>query len=225
MPGPMAYARERLSYAKPAEVPRLALRAMWLPLRHRIWSRTELRVYCAYAERIRSLPNLRALRVDSSEDLDRYERTDFHGQMPKDEFLRTAQERLANGCHVYTLVENGRLIHYGWLQERQVEAKDPKVGITFYPPANSALTWDSYTHPAARDRGLFQSSLCQRLHEAVERTGAKRVYSYVFGTNPASWRVIQKIYEHEGTLVREIRLGRVRRYVVANVTPFYYRLA
>ena len=225
MLGPMAYARERLSYARPAEIPRLLLRAVWLPLRDSIWSRTELRVYCFSAERIRALPDPRTLRIDSSEDLACYERTDFHGQMPKDEFLRTAQERLANGCHAYTFVENGRLLHYGWMQERQVEAKDPKVGITFYPQPGSALTWDHYTHPAARGRGLYRMSLCQSLHDAVERAGAKRVYAYVFGTNTASWRVAEKIFRQEGTLVREVRLGKVTRYVVANVTPFDYRLA
>ena len=66
--------------------------------------------------------------------------------------------------------------------------------------------------------------LYDSLHDAVELAHAKRIYGYVFSHNLASARSCEKVgFQHAGSLVREVRLGRVRRYAVPHQQPFEVR--
>jgi RimJ/RimL family protein N-acetyltransferase len=225
----VAYARERLQYADRRELPRLLVKFVADGLGSRIWKRTELRVYVCSAERARAMPKVTRFRRDCWHDLECYERSAFHDQLGKDEFLRVAERRLQTRQHVYTLAEGGALLHYAWLAERQDFAPDAnipdvKLGLAFLPPEGSALVWDFFTHPHARGRGLMQQSLCQSVRDAVELAGAQRVYGYVFSHNLASARAVEKVgFQHAGSLFRDVRLGRVRRYAVPRMEPFEVR--
>jgi RimJ/RimL family protein N-acetyltransferase len=191
------------------------LALVWRGVKNRLWYTRELRVYCFTAERIAVLPQPTLLRRDCFADLAFYERTEAE-QLPPDEYRAVARTRMARGEHLYTLVEADKLLHYGWLIERQTRGEDAALGQVFFPPPDSAVLTDYFTHPAARGRGLYYQSLCQVLHDARTLAHARQAYIYVFGHNRPSRHVIEKVgFEYVGSLCKERRLFVTRRYGVA----------
>ena len=82
-------------------------------------------------------------------------------------FLRSALQRLEQGSHCYTRVENGLLLHHGWLVERQAKSHFTEVDATFEYPPGSAVLYDFYSDPDARGRGLYQAALRQMTADAA----------------------------------------------------------
>jgi GNAT superfamily N-acetyltransferase len=187
-------------------------------LRRRIWYRRELRIYSCPADRIDALPRPARLRRDHLDDLNCYRPTDS-SQMPLDRYLTTAKQRLSAGHHLYTCVEHGLLLHYGWLIDRQERGEDAELGQVFFPPPDSAALYDYFTHPAARGRGLYFDALCQVLHDARDLAGARQAYIYIYSDNAASTHVAEKIgFEYVGSLVATRRFF-VRRRVARSARP------
>jgi RimJ/RimL family protein N-acetyltransferase len=184
----------------------------------RVWRRAELCVYRYPAERVSGLPNPRRMTRDRWEDLELFERTSRHFQTGRDEFLASVSLRRTQDHHLYTYVDGGRLLHYGWLIPRQSEGRDDRVGMKLYPEPDSAVLYDFYTHPDARGQGLYTQSLQQMLHDAVALEGAAQVYIYANDDNTPSRRVIEKVgFDYIGGLVREQRLWAVRRYATGTL--------
>jgi len=197
----------------PSAFARRALRGM----KARVWKRSELRVYGLDAARIESLPNPGLMTRDSFEDLECYEQTD-RGQFTRDELIGVARGRAGLGHHLYTRVESGVLVHYGWLIDRQERGEDAALGLVFFPPPRSAALYDYFTHPSARGRGLYRDALFQILHDARDLARAEHAYIYVYDDNPASWRVVERVgFRHEGSLVKERRLFSVKRYATGRI--------
>jgi CelD/BcsL family acetyltransferase involved in cellulose biosynthesis/GNAT superfamily N-acetyltransferase len=161
-------------------------------LKKRLWNTGEMRIYVMDFEAVSRLPKPQVMRRDSIQDLLCYEPIEGW-QLPKDEFLRRAAAGLENGDHIYTYAEDGRLLHYGWLVERQVESVLSEVGQTSYLLPDSAVLADFYTHPFARGRGLYQKSLPQMLHDAKAIPGTQRIYIGVMADNGPSRHVIEKL--------------------------------
>ena len=57
-----------------------------------------------------------------------------------------AVERRAQGFHLYSYVEGGCLLHYGWLIERQTRGEDGWVDQVYFPPPDTAVLFDHFTH-------------------------------------------------------------------------------
>lgn len=167
-------------------------------LKKRLWNTGEMRIYVMDSGGVLRLPKPQAMKRDCVEDLLCYEPAEGW-QPPKDEFLRRAAAGLENGDHIYTYAEGGRLLHYGWLVERQVESFLAEVGQASYLLPDSAVLADFYTHPLARGRGLYQKSLPQMLHDAEAIPGTQRIYIGVMADNGPSRHVIEKlgfVYQH-----------------------------
>jgi RimJ/RimL family protein N-acetyltransferase len=142
-------------------------------------------------------------------------------QLTPDAYRAAAERRLAQGEHLYTLVGDGRLLHYAWLQTYHTLGEDTAVGQAFFPPPDSSALYDHYTHPSARGQGLFFQALCQLLHDVSALAKAKQAYIYVYGDNDPSRRVIEKIgFRYVGSLIEDRRLLNVRRYAVSAGGPF-----
>jgi hypothetical protein len=111
--------RHRVAHLRPATLPlRLARR-----LRRAAWNDVELRIY--RFPRGTAVTHHEAVPIarDRLEDLACY--APAEGWQPAaDAFLRTASERLENGEHCYTRVEDGVLAHYGWLVDRGPQGVD-----------------------------------------------------------------------------------------------------
>lgn len=180
--------RHKLARTKFSRLPQKVVRT----LGKRLWDTGEMRIYAMDAEAVARLPHPREMKRDCLEDLLAYQPAEAW-QPPRDEFLRHAAEGLENGAHVYTYAEGGRLLHYGWLIERQTESFLSEVGQTNYLPPDAAVLADFYSHPLARGRGLYQKSLSQMLHEAAAIRGTRHIYIGVMANNGPSRHVIEKL--------------------------------
>jgi RimJ/RimL family protein N-acetyltransferase len=159
-----------------------------------VWSTREFRIYVISAEEVGSLENPKLMCRDDLSALRAFEASERW--LPKEAFLAAAQSRLQEGHHIYTRVEGGRLIHYGWLIERVEQARITEVNQQLVFPAGSASLYDFYTHPAARGHGLYQASLRQMLHDAAAVPGTRRIFIGVLADNKPSRHVIEKLGFH-----------------------------
>jgi len=185
-------------------------KAVW----NRVWYRRELRVYCYPLADLSGLPHPTILERDCFDDLRYYERATKEQQTPH-VYRKQALERMAQGFHLYTLVEYGRLLHYAWLIERQTRGEDAWVDQVYFPPPETAVLFDHFTHPSARGRGLYFQALCQLLHDAHDIAQARQAYVTVFGNNGPSRHVIERVgFHYEGSLCKERKLFRSRRYSI-----------
>jgi RimJ/RimL family protein N-acetyltransferase len=193
---------------------------LWLAARRHVWYRCEKRIYVYEADRIFSLPHYDRLRRDEVSDLQYYEQT-ASWQLSPDVYRATARRRLAQGEHLYTLVDGKRLLHYAWLQTSHTRGEDTAVGQAFFPPPDSSALYDHYTHPSARGQGLFFQALCQVLHDVPAVAKTKRAYIYVYGDNRPSRHVIEKVgFRYVGSLIEDRRLLSTRRYAVSGGGAF-----
>jgi RimJ/RimL family protein N-acetyltransferase len=182
---------------------------------NRVWYCRELRVYRYDLADLSQLRRPHIFQRDCLDDLRYYERSSKEQASPQD-YRKAAEERRGQGFHLYTFVQSGRLVHYGWLIERQTRGEDGWVDQVYFPPRETAVLFDHFTHPAARGRGLYSQALSTLLHDARDLARARYAYVTVFGCNGPSRHVIEKLgFQHEGSLYKEIRLLWSSRYAVA----------
>jgi CelD/BcsL family acetyltransferase involved in cellulose biosynthesis len=151
-----------------------------------------------------------AFSMDRPEDLLLY--TGSNRWCPRQALMATALERLREGEHCYTVVEDGVLLHYGWINPSARELHVTEVDRRIPLPEGSALVYDGYTEPGARGRGLHTRSLQYRVAECF-RLGARSVTTSALESNPVSVRNIQRVFGRPvGRVVQVRRLGRVRSW-------------
>ena len=183
--------------------------------RNRLWYGRELRIYRYPLEERPPLPFPTHFRRNCLDDLRYYEQSSSE-QRPPEAYRKLSVERMAQGFQLYTLVEGDRLLHYGWLIERQTRGEDGWVQQVYFPPPETAVLFDHFTHPVARGRGLYFQALCRLLHDARDVARARQAYVTVFASNGPSRHVIEKVgFRHEASLFKERRLLRSRRYAVS----------
>ena len=200
------------SSASPVSSPYHLLAFLAGALKRRVWYRRELRVYGYPLEDCPSLPRPVNFQRNRFDDLQYYERTDKYQPSP-DVYRQMALERKTQGFHLYTFVQERRLLHYGWLIERQTRGEDDWVQQAYFPPPDTSVLFDHFTHPSARGRGLYFQALCRLLHDARDLAGARHAYVTVFGSNAPSRHVIEKAgFQHQGSLYKERRLVWSARY-------------
>jgi RimJ/RimL family protein N-acetyltransferase len=183
-------------------------------MKRRVWYRRELRVYGYPLEGSPPLPRPAIFERNRFDDLEYYERTDKYQPTPE-VYRKMALERKTQGFHLYTFVQERRLLHYGWLIERQTRGEDDWVQQAYFPPPDTSVLFDHFTHPSARGKGLYFQALCRLLHDARDLAGARQAYVTVFGSNAPSRHVIEKVgFHHEGSLYKERKLFWSTRYSV-----------
>jgi CelD/BcsL family acetyltransferase involved in cellulose biosynthesis/predicted acetyltransferase len=200
--------RHRVAHLRPATLPlRLARR-----LRRAAWNDVELRIYRFPRGTAVTHPEAVPIARDRLEDLACY--TPAEGWQPAaDAFLRAASERLENGEHCYTRVEDGVLAHYGWLVDRPEPTCMDEVHKVWTLPAGAAVVYGFYTHPRFRGRGMYASALARMIRDAAAIPGLGEIYISVRADNGPSRRVIEKlgfVYHH--SFHERRRFGSVRRW-------------
>ncbi|HEV8536563.1 MAG TPA: GNAT family protein [Candidatus Limnocylindria bacterium] len=155
---------------------------------------------------------LRAVRTgsrwDALADFSRYTGSDWH--LSRAAIVAEARRRLAQGEHSFTVVEEGVLAHYHWLQLGQREITFPEIGASYAVPPGSAISYGAYTEPRLRGRGLHQLSARETVRTAFA-LGAERIFSGVLETNTPSRRAIEGAgYRPVARLVCVRRFGRRR---------------
>lgn len=201
-------ARHTLGHMRPAELPLKAVRR----LRRAAWHDVELRAYrFPRGAPVPGAPTVPIAR-DRFEDLVCYAPAE-RWQMPLTAFLRQAEERLANGDHCYTYVENGILVHYGWLADHRERTYMGEVHLSWTLPPGSAVVYDFYTHPRFRGRGMYASSLGRMIRDAAAIPGLGAVYICVLADNAPSRRVIERLgFVYDRSFYERRRLAGVRRW-------------
>lgn len=201
------------------------MRRLLRAARHRLHDRRELLVYCCTADEIRQLPSPAHCRRDAWDDLNHLDAWSY-ADCTRDQYLAILRARRQEGTHhLYSIVEDRTLVHYGWVTYPQLRAPDAALGLEFVPPEKSAALWDYFTHPKARGRGLYLRTLWQCLHDAVEIDGARQVFIYVYADNTISRHVIERAgFLYRGSLVRETTMGRTRRYATFDEEPLDVRV-
>lgn len=198
----------------------LGMRTVLQAVRNRLWYRREMCIYSCHAKNIPDLPQPQLFRRNCYEDLRYYEPSD-RWQMRIEEYRVESYKRLKLGYHLYTLVQDGTLAFYGWLAERQQRHEDPLLGQVWFPPFDSSVIFDCYTHQAMRGQGLYYQALCQMLHDALDRCRAEQVCIGSLADNLASRHVIEKIgFRYIGSMIKKGRLGMLRRYTLAVDSQF-----
>jgi CelD/BcsL family acetyltransferase involved in cellulose biosynthesis/RimJ/RimL family protein N-acetyltransferase len=190
---------------------RQTLRRTISRMMEQLWSRRELRIYAIRAERVRGAGAPRVVRRDALQDLLAFDSPP--GWSTREEFLSRALARLQKDHHVYTRVEDGRLVHYGWMAEAQERADLSEVGQQIALPPGAVVLYEYFTHPEARGRRLYQHSLRQMLEEAAAASEAEWIYIWVLADNAASRHVIEKAgFEYRGSAFQTAVMGRARRW-------------
>ena len=183
--------------------------------RKRLWTTMEMRIYSYDVERARQIDAPQLMNRDSLPDLMAYQPAEAY-QLRFSSFLSRVLVGLENGNHVYTRVEDGRLVHYGWLIERQEKSHISEVGHDFYLPPESSVLADFYSHPAARGKGLYQHSLRQMLHDAALIPGTKHIFIGVLADNVPSRHVIEKVgFDYRFSFFARTVGGKTKRWSTA----------
>jgi len=191
--------------------------------RGRLWETREMRIYTYDVAAARQLRVPQMMKRDSLSDLLAYRPAEAW-QPRLNRFLKSALEGLESGTHVYTYVADGRLLHYGWLIERQLKSFITEVGHDFYLPPDAAVLADFYTHLEARGRGLYRHSLSQMLHDAAMIPGTKHIFIAVLANNLPSRHVIEKVgFAYQFSFFTQQLGGKTRRW--SNAPPEFTRPA
>jgi len=187
------------------------LRGQMGKITQKLWSKRESRAYLHRPEDVSRLENPRRMSRDCVDDLLAFEPSEIW--QSHSGFLAESLRRLERGDHIYTLVENGRLVHFGWLSQCQQKATFPEVGQEIWFPPGTAVLYDFYTDPGARGRGLYRASLSQMLQDAAAGLGRQLIFIAVEADNHPSRHVIEKLgFSYAFSLFRTIKLGRLKRW-------------
>ncbi len=171
----------------------------------------EMRIYSYDAVKVPGCIDSEIIRCNALDDLLCFKPVDAwqSGQ----QFLSTSLHRIENGMRVYTAADNGCLLHYGWLIERQKNSYMSEVGQEFSFPPNSACLFDFFTCPHSRGRGLYTLSLRTMLQDAARISGTDKIFIAVLADNVPSRHVIEKVgFTYECSLFEQIHLGMARRW-------------
>jgi hypothetical protein len=139
----------------------------------------------------------RLMHRDAVEDLLLYERAES-SQPSRSEFLRTALDRFGRHCHFYSRIEDGRLVHWGWLAERTNASDLGNAAQAVAASSSSAWLFDCYTHPQYRDRGFLAGSLAQMLVDAIEVPDTQEVGICYLANDVSMRRTIETIIPEVG---------------------------
>lgn len=176
-------------------------------LRNCLWLTTEYRVYRMRLSGWTRPQDASHAQVDSLGDLVAFD--DTVAWETRAEFLNEASERLSRGESVYTVREDQRLLHYGWINPSQLRSKFSEVDYDYDYPNAGAVIYDFFTHPSARGRGLYQNTILQMLSDLAAAPAPQEwVYISVLARNAPSRHVIEKLgFEYVESVLRKTRFG------------------
>ncbi len=196
-----------------ARASRRPMRAVTSVLRQsksKLYHQAELRAYTMNRDRVPTSAEPGSASRDALADL--LEFVEAPGTPSRAVFFRTANARLEAGHHVYTRVQNGRLVHWGWLAENQEKGFMDEVHQELVYPPGSTVLYDFYTLPDQRGRGLYASTLRQMMGDAAA-LDTQALFIFVLADNAPSRRVIEKAgFAYAFSLFERILVARPKRW-------------
>jgi CelD/BcsL family acetyltransferase involved in cellulose biosynthesis len=189
----------------------LRVRQVMPRIRDQIVSHREMRLYVRQIPReIDRRERPTAFRRDLIEDLLTYHPS--LGGLSRKRFLLDALNRLEEGQHLYSCVEDHRLLHAGWMIERPSEVFVSRVLPGFRLPVGDALIVSLDACAPAREIQLAPACLHAMLWDLANTKDIRRALIGV----PARHRQIPILeamgFSWETSLFSAMRFGRVRRW-------------
>ena len=183
----------------------LALQPVKMLMR-KILHKEELMIYGADIASMRDLPDARPMMKNQVSDLLLYQ-PQYPWQPSVNKFLRRALMNIEAGHHLYTRVENGRLIQYGWLSEPQSQKLAAgEERLTMQAPG-AVMIHDLYSE--SNGPALPMASLTQMLKDAANVSLATQVQIPVTTRNHCLRNAIEKIgFTHQYSFYTKTALGK-----------------
>ncbi len=178
----------------------------------RLWSTRRLHLF-AIAREDAPAPSV-DLRFQRNHwpDLEAFEQTERW--LTRSAFLASARARLDEGEDVYTLVEGGRLVCFGWLKRDCREGRYSYVDQLVSFPSGSAVIYNGWVHPAARGRRLHQAAQLCRIAATFADPNGRYVFSAVEDANAAAYKSAARAgLRPQAVLETRTRFGRKRKSV------------
>jgi CelD/BcsL family acetyltransferase involved in cellulose biosynthesis len=178
-------------------------------LKRSLWHTDESSIYFYSPEHLSFSPELSPLNRDHIPDLLAYRPMETW-QPPVNKFLKQAMRNLETGHHVYTRVEDGKLVQFAWLTVPQNIT--PAIEDDWYTtlPAESAVITDYFT--CAPDNSLTRASLFQILRDARKIHSIKHVYICASADNLSLKHAVEEAgFTYLYCLLRRKVLGKVTR--------------
>jgi CelD/BcsL family acetyltransferase involved in cellulose biosynthesis len=173
----------------------------------------ELCVFACDLKPFRHVPDTQPMQRDSLPDLLTYQPT-ASWQLPVNQFLKQALDKLEAGQRLYTRCEDGKLLQYGWLLEPQEKkpASEEIPGLLL--PPDAVLLSDFYT--SVQDQSLSRAALTQMLHDAARVPGATQAYLCLAARNEHLRAVVTALgFTPQYSLFHQNVLGRVTNWSTA----------
>ena len=144
---------------------------------------------------------------NSWDDLACFEQTERW--LAREQFLAEARQRLDDGNCCVTLVEDGVLVYSAWYRPNARMTPFPHVGQKIEFPEGTATTYNSYSHPKARGRGIHTNGLRARVAGAFADPACRFAFAAIEPSNIPPWKAAMKVgFRHMLTLTTRRRLGR-----------------
>jgi GNAT superfamily N-acetyltransferase len=156
---------------------RLWRRLTWRAIRRRIALafafEAEERTYRLTPADAAELPSSSDISRDRWDDLDKFIPTE--PRHDREAILADWRQRRERGEHVYTCVEDGRLVAYGWVVEGQKTMRLDWVKQSVDLPDGTAVIYDFYTLPEYRHRDFYQRLLMHAMQDAARMRGIRLI--------------------------------------------------
>jgi GNAT superfamily N-acetyltransferase len=122
---------------------------------------------------------------------------------------KVVDDRLRRGARCFLAWDDDRLAHARWVAADRVRIDYLERNLVLGP--EDVYTFDSYTRPPYRGRGLAQAVGLHLLKIARDE-GRRRAWSLPAVENAAGMRVLEAIGYRRTGILRYVRLGPYRRY-------------
>jgi CelD/BcsL family acetyltransferase involved in cellulose biosynthesis len=178
-------------------------------LKRSLWHTDQSTIYFYNPEHVHFSPGSAPLNRDHIPDLLAYRPMETW-QPPVNKFLKLAMRNLETGHHVYTRVEDGKLVQFAWLTVPQNIT--PAIEDEWYTtlPADSAVITDYFTN--APDDSLTRASLFQILRDACQIHSTKHIYICASADNLSLKHAVEEVgFTYLYCLLRRKVLGKVTR--------------
>ncbi|MGH9838064.1 MAG: GNAT family N-acetyltransferase, partial [Blastocatellia bacterium] len=186
-------------------------------LKRSLWHLDELCIYARDLHPAPALPGIQAMKRDHIPDLLAYQPMETW-QLPVNQFLKRSLRNLEAGHHIYTRVEDGKLVQYGWLIEPQSRKPSDGNDQASVLPPGSVLLGDFYT--SSQDWSLSRISLRQMLRDAAIINGAREAYICVSASDPDWRQVVEEAgFSYQYSIFKKNVLGKVTRWSTAPQSP------
>ena len=176
------------------------------------WHTEELRVYAYDLQHAQGLPETQTLKRNHLPDVLAYQPLEPR-QLPLNQFMKQALEKLEAGQHVYTQCSNGTLQQYAWLVEPPSQKTSTASGLALPPDA----VWLTDFYTVSQGPTLSEASLCQLLREAADISGAQQAFIAVAADNDRLRRILETLgFTYQYSLFTKTRWGKTTTWSTAS---------